>query len=247
MEKTFAIILAAGKGTRMHTDLPKCACPFCGKAMVEYIVDECRKSEIADVIVVVGYKKEGIIDVLKDRVKYANQEEQLGTGHAVLCCEELLKDQSGLCLIFPGDMPLIDEKIIRGLIETHKKEKNDLTVVTTIMDDPTGYGRIYRENGYIKKIVEHKDATEEQKQIREINSALYCVDLKMLFEALHHIKNHNASKEYYLTDIVEIFGNEHKKVDSYLVENHDKLVGINDLEALRKAEELYFKVSGSNQ
>ena len=196
-----AIILAAGKGTRMKTELPKCAYPFCGKPMVKYIVENCIKCGINDINVVVGYKKEQIKEVLQDTVSYAVQDQQLGTGHAAMCCEPLLKDKEGLCLVFPGDMPLVDEEIINNLINIHINNKNDLTVVTTILDNPGAYGRMYRENGLIKKIVEFKDATEEQKAIKEVNSGLYCVDIQLMFEALKLIKNNNNSGEYYFTDI----------------------------------------------
>lgn len=234
----YAIILAAGKGTRMKTELPKCAYPFCGKAMVEHIVDNCKNCGIDEVIVVVGYKKEMIKEVLQDKVLYATQEQQLGTGHAAMCCKEHLEGKEGLCLVFPGDMPLVDEDIINDLVNIHIHNKNDLTVVTTVLDDAKAYGRIYRENGLIKKIVEFKDATEEQKQIKEINSGLYCVDVKLMFEALSKVNNNNNSGEYYFTDIIEILGKDYR-VDSYIVEEDYKLTGINDLETLRQTEEIY--------
>ena len=235
-----AIILAAGKGTRMKTELPKCAYPFCGKPMVKYIVENCIKCGINDINVVVGYKKEQIKEVLQDSVSYAVQDQQLGTGHAAMCCEPLLKDKEGLCLVFPGDMPLVDEEIINNLINIHINNKNDLTVVTTILDNPGAYGRMYRENGLIKKIVEFKDATEEQKTIKEVNSGLYCVDIQLMFEALKLIKNNNNSGEYYFTDIIEILGKEHK-IDSYVVEDTYKLAGINDLDTLKEIEDIYLQ------
>ena len=192
------------------------------------------------VLFVIGYKKEQIIDVLKGKVQYAIQSEQLGTGHAAMCCEELLKDQEGLCLVFPGDMPLVDDEIIKNLIDKHINNKNDFTVVTTILEDPAAYGRIYRENGLVKKIIEYKDATEEQRTIKEINSGLYCVDLKLMFNALKSIKNNNKSNEYYFTDIIEILSKDYK-VDSYVVEESYKLAGINDLESLKEIEEISLK------
>lgn len=236
----YAIILAAGKGTRMKTELPKCAYPFCGKPMVQYIVDNCIKCGINDINVVVGYKKEQIMEVLQDNVSYAVQDQQLGTGHAAMCCEALLKEKEGLCLVFPGDMPLVDEDIIENLINIHTSKNNDLTVVTTILENPGAYGRIYRENGFIKKIVEYKDATEEQRAIKEINSGLYCVDLQLMFKALKSIKNNNNSGEYYFTDIIEILGQDYQ-VDSYIVEDTYKLAGINDLITLKEIEEIYLK------
>lgn len=233
-----AIILAAGKGTRMHCDLPKCAYPVCGKPMVNYIIDSCIESNVDDLVVVVGYKREDIIKCLDEKCSVAIQEEQLGTGHAVKCTKNVISNMDGVTLIFPGDMPLIDSDTINELVEKHLLNKNALTVVTTILDDPHHYGRIYRENGLVKKIVEFKDCDEEQVKIKEINSGLYCVDTKLLYEALDKVQNNNNQKEYYLTDIVEIIGKEHK-VDSYVVNDGFKLTGINDLETLAEVEKIY--------
>ncbi len=231
-----AIILAAGKGTRMQSELPKCAYPFLGKPMIQYIVEACQKSNVDNIYVVVGYKKEDIIAALKGyNVNFCTQEKQEGTGSAVKCCENDVVNQE-LTLILPGDMPLVDKGIIDGLIEKHRKDQNKLTVVSTIMDDPKRYGRIYRENGNVKKIVEAKDATEEILAIKEINSGLYCVDNTMLFEALNKVNNDNNAHEYYLTDIVEIIGRDHK-VDTYVVNEAYKLEGFNDVPSLQKAEE----------
>lgn len=235
-----AIILAAGKGTRMHTDLPKCAYPFLGKPMVSYIVESSKKAGCDEVVVVVGYKREDIIKCLDNSVKFAVQEEQLGTGHAVKCAKNSLSSFDGITLIFPGDMPLIDTTTITELVKEHLDKKNALTVVTTVLEDAAKYGRIYRENGHIKKIVEFKDCTPEQLEIKEINSGLFCVDTKLLFEALDKVENHNNQHEYYLTDIVEIIGRDHQ-VDSYVVKDGFKLTGINDLDTLAEAEKIYLE------
>lgn len=235
--KKHAIILAAGKGTRMKSDLPKCACLLCSKPMVKHIVDSCNGAGIDEKIVVVGFEKEVIIDILKDEVKYAYQENQLGTGDAVRCTEPLLKGKKGICIIFPGDMPLVTSDIIKNVMNDHIKNKNAMTIVTTLVDDPTGYGRIYQENGTIKKIVECSDANPEQKKIKEINSGLYCVNTELLFEALSKVGNDNAKHEYYLTDIVEILSKEHK-IGSYIVHDSDKLMGINDIQHLKIAENI---------
>lgn len=234
--KKYAIILAAGKGTRMHNELPKCAYPFLGKPMVSYIIDACKESEIDEIIVVVGYKKEIMIEVIDPMCKIAVQEEQLGTGHAVMAASDAVMPKEGLTLIFLGDMPLIDRELVKNLVNHHLSKENDLTVVTTIMEDAAKYGRIYRENGMIKKIVEYKDCTPQQLEIKEINSGLFCVDTKLLFEGLKEIKNVNAQNEYYLTDLVEILGKSHR-VDSYVLEDDFILTGINDIESLKKAEE----------
>lgn len=236
----YAIILAAGKGTRMHSELPKCAYPFCNKPMIKWIVEGCNKAGVHDIVAVVGFKKEQIKEVLGDTVSYAIQAEQKGTGDAAKCTKEYFKNKEGLCLVFPGDVPLIDEVIINELIDTHINSHNALTIVSTIMDDASYYGRIYRENGQVKRIIEAKDCTPEQLKINEINSGLYCVDLKLMFEALDKIEDHNKSHEYYFTDIVSIIG-KNNKVDTFVVREEDsyKLIGINDVNTLKKAEDIF--------
>lgn len=240
-----AIILAAGKGTRMKSDLPKCAFPFFGKPMITYIIKSCQKAGIQDICVVVGHKKEEIMNILNDSVEYACQEEQLGTGHAVLCAKEFYSNKDGVTLIFPGDMPLIDYHTINNLVNQHISSGNDLTVVTTIVDDPTGYGRIVRKSGQIAKIVEEKDATQSQKQIKEINTGLYCVNTNLLKDALLKIKNDNSKHEYYLTDIIEILSTTNK-VNSFIETNDFKLTGINDLFTLSEVEKQYQRLINTN-
>ncbi len=235
MKDLHAIILAGGKGTRMKSELPKCAYPFLGKPMIQYIIESCKQAGINDIVTIVGYKADILKECLPADVKTAVQTEQLGTGHAAKCAEDLLIGKSGLTLIFPGDMPLIEPEQIKGLINEHIKHKNDLTVVTAVIDDAKSYGRIYRENGKIKRIVEFKDCNEEQKKIKEFNVALYCVDNKLLFETLDKINNNNNAAEYYLTDIVEILG-ENYNVDSYVVPNDYRVQGFNDVESLKIAE-----------
>lgn len=240
-----AIILAAGKGTRMKSELPKCVCPFFGKPMISYIINSCNKAGISDICVVVGHKKEIIQDILKDTVTYAIQEEQLGTGNAVKCAKNFYENRTGVTLIFPGDMPLVDRKTIEDLLSQHIESGNDLTVVTTLVENPTGYGRIVRKSGQVKKIVEEKDATESQRNIREINTGLYCINTELLDSTLDKIKNDNAKKEYYLTDIVEILGST-KKVNSFVVEDDFRLTGINDLFTLSQVEKKYQQFINKN-
>ncbi len=240
-----AIILAAGKGTRMKSELPKCAYPFFGKPMVKYIINSCKKAGVDDICVVVGHKKEIIEDVLKGEVTFAYQEQQLGTGNAVKSAESFYSKKDGITLIFPGDMPLIDSNTIKELINQHIESGNDLTVVTTIVDNPTGYGRIVRKSGQIQKIVEEKDANCSQKMIKEINTALYCINTSLLDFALSKIKNNNAKKEYYLTDIVEILAST-KKVNSFVVDDDFRLTGINDLDTLAKVEKQYQQMINKN-
>lgn len=231
----FAIILAAGKGTRMKTELPKCAVPLLGKPMVSYLIDSVYKTTIDRSICVLGHGKEVFYKLLGDTCEYAIQERQLGTAHAVNCAKDIVGDNIGYSIIIPGDTPLIDETIIQGLIDTHFNNKNQLTVGTIFLDNPHGYGRIVRENGKIMRIVEEKDATDEIRAIKEINSGLMCVDNQILFEAISKISNNNAKGEYYLTDIVEIMSKDYE-VGSHIFTDAYKLAGINDLYHLYEVE-----------
>ncbi len=234
--KNYAIVLAAGKGTRMKTKLPKCAFPILKKPMIEYIVENIEKSVVDEIICVVGYKKEYLEELLDGRVDYAYQEEQLGTGHAVKMAEPLLKGKTGTTIILLGDMPLIDMKVINKVISYHQDKKNDLTVVTAEFDNPKGYGRIIRnEYDSIEKIIEHKDCTKEQKRIKEINTGIYIVDNSLLFEAVSKIKVNERKGEFYLTDIVEIMKNDYK-VDAFLLWDSPKVMGVNDLYTISLAE-----------
>jgi bifunctional protein glmU len=241
-----AIILAAGKGTRMLSELPKCAYPFYGKPMIVYIINMCKKIQIDDICVVVGHKKESIENLLQDKVKYAYQKEQLGTANAVLAAKDFLeKHNEGITLIFPGDMPLIDGDVINNLIREHIENNNDLTILTTQIKNPTGYGRIIRQDGQIIKIIEEKDADDSVKAINEINTGLYCITTNLLEKALSKVDNNNNKGEYYLTDIVKILSGD-KKVKAYLTEYDFKLTGINDLYTLSLVEKEYQKYINRN-
>lgn len=233
-----AIILAAGKGTRMKTDLPKCAIPFFGKPMIRYIVDACHQAKINDICVVVGDKQEVIKDLLKDEVSYAFQARPLGTASAVMAAKDFFQNKKGITIILPGDMPLIKPNIILDLIKKHQEAKNDLTILSTILDNPTSFGRVIRNHQHVLKIVEEKDASLTEKQIKEINTSLYCIKTNLLEDALTKITNHNQSQEFYLTDIVEILAKE-KNVDTYLVDYDFHLIGINDLDTLANLEKKY--------
>lgn len=236
--KKYAIILAAGKGTRMKTELPKCAYPLLKKPMIAYIVEHLYKSTMIDeLITVVGHKKEVIQEILNATVNYAVQEEQLGTGHAVLAAKDYIKDEEGYTIILPGDMPLIDVKVIKNAISEHIEFRHDLTVVSTIVDEPFGYGRIIRdEANYLNAIIEENDAKKEQKLIKEINTGIYIIENKFLVPTLMKIKNNNSKKEYYLTDMVKIMKDEKRLIGTYLLEKSYKAMGINDLYTLSKAE-----------
>jgi len=234
--KTYALVLAAGKGTRMRTEMPKCAYPILKKPMIEYIVENIEKSNIEETVVVVGHKREVLQDILQDRVSYAYQEEQLGTGHAVLSAESILAHKEGTTFILPGDMPLIDYVLINKILSAHQEMGNDLTVVSMMMDYPKSYGRIVRdEYNSILRIVEENDCNEYQKQIKEVNTSIYVVNNKILFNSLKKIKKNERKNEYYLTDIVELMHTDYK-VNSFIVRHPHVTMGVNDLYGISIAE-----------
>lgn len=236
--KKYAIILAAGVGSRMKSNLPKCAVNFCGLSMVERIVNECEKCNFDEIVVIVGYKKDYIINILQDRVKYIYQDKQLGTAHAILCSKEYFQNKDGICVIIPGDMPLIDNIIINNIINNHINSLCKLSIVTCVVSNPYSYGRILRINKKVKKIVEEVDANEYEKTINEINSGIYCIDIKLLFTSLLKVKNNNKRKEYYFTDIVEIIS-ENYNINTIMEEENYKLCGVNDLETLLALEKIF--------
>ena len=234
--KKYALILAAGKGTRMRTELPKVAFPILKKPMISYIVENLEKSTIDEIVAIVGHKKEVVMDILGDRVTYATQEEQLGTGHAVLSAQSVLGNKEGTTFILPGDMPLMEYPLMDKLLRAHEEMGNDLTVVSMMMDYPKGYGRIVRdEYGSVTGIVEENDCNESQKLIKEVNSSVYIVDNKLLFKYVNKIQKNVRKGEYYLTDIVSLMHQDHK-VNTFVVRNPLITMGINDLYGVSIAE-----------
>lgn len=233
-----AIVLAAGKGTRMNSENPKCAHYIIDKTMVEYVVDSLIAAKIKEIITVVGYKKEIIEAILADKSKFAYQEEQLGTAHAVLMAEKYLKNKKGLTLIAIGDMPFITKETYSNLIASHLQNQADLTVLTTEHPNPYGYGRIIRdENDEVLEIVEEKDCDKLQRSISEINASVYAVDNEKLFELLYEIKSNNNQHEYYLTDIVKIFKKRGLKVLGYKTSDYKEISGVNDKIQLMEMED----------
>ena len=232
-----AIILAGGKGTRMNSDIPKCAYPLNNKPMINYLIETLKELKVDNVYVVVGHKKEKLKEVIGEDVEFVEQKEQLGTAHAVMCCRSKLQKKLGVTLILAGDMPLISKDIIEKLITYHQDKTSDLTILSTIMEEPFGMGRIVRDKEQIIKIVEEKEASVEIKQIKEVNTSIYCINNQVLFQNINRIKNNNEKKEYYLTDIVEILSSS-KKVYAYLVPYSYHLMGINDIETLKKLEQI---------
>ncbi len=235
--KNYAIVLAAGKGTRMKTDLPKCAFPILKKPMIEYIYENIEQSVIDETTVVVGYQKEVLMDVLGDRVNYVEQAVQKGTGHAIMACKEALGKKRGTTIIMLGDMPLVDYKVINKVMNYHSDKDNDLTVLTTRYQQPKGYGRIIRnEYGNIEAIVEHNDCTFEQKKINEVNTGIYVVSNSVLFKEVEKIELNQRKQEYYLTDIVKVMKDQDYRVDTFELWDSEKVMGVNDLYSVSIAE-----------
>ncbi|MDE5415993.1 bifunctional UDP-N-acetylglucosamine diphosphorylase/glucosamine-1-phosphate N-acetyltransferase GlmU [Alkalihalobacterium chitinilyticum] len=239
MSNRFAVILAAGQGTRMRSKLYKVLHPVCGKPMVQHVVDQVKQLQFSDIVVIVGHGAELVKTQLGDDVTYALQAEQLGTGHAVLQAEQLLAAKEGVTVVLCGDTPLVTAKTIEGLLSYHEQESALATVLTAHADDPAGYGRIVRnESGLVERIVEHKDASEEEKTIQEINTGTYCFDNQALFKALQNVGNQNVQGEYYLPDVIEILKDAGEKIAAYQTPSFDETLGVNDRVALAESERI---------
>lgn len=233
-----AIVMAAGKGTRMKSKKSKLVQKIYGKEIVKRAVENAEKAGVKEIVAVVGYMKEEVMAVLGNDVKYAYQDEMLGTGHAVMQAKEYLKGKKGKVLVLNGDVPIIRPQTLNKLLEKSIENKEYATLLTAIYDNPTGYGRIVRdEGGNIEAIVEEKDTTPSQKEIKEINAGIYCFDIEELLLALDEITPNNAQGEYYLTDVIQIMNEKGLKTGAVIVEDNTEILGINDriqLEMLTK-------------
>ena len=235
----YAIILAAGKGTRMKSDLPKVLHQVAGLSMLEHVRRAVDALTPQAVVTVIGHKAEMVQKALEDRSSFVLQTQQLGTGHAVMMAEELLSDKEGHTLVIAGDTPLITGESLKALIDFHVNHKNVATILTAQAENPFGYGRIVRNSSdEVTKIVEQKDATAFEQQITEINTGTYVFDNKQLFEALKKITTDNAQGEYYLTDVISIFKDQGEKVGAYKLHDFDESLGVNDRVALSQAENI---------
>ncbi len=238
--KVSAVILAAGKGTRMKSDLAKVLHPLCGKPMLTYSVDVARAIGAEKIAVVIGHQADLVKELFKDQgLIFVEQREQLGTGHAVLQAKDTFNNYDGIILILCGDVPLLSPSTVKALLEYHISERAELTVLTTILDDPTGYGRIIKvpERREVLRIIEEKDASPDEKRISEINTGIYCVGSDFLFKAVEEIGNQNVQREYYLTDIVGIAWHKGFKTRSFIAGNSVEVMGINTSSDLAKASE----------
>ncbi|MBU3812455.1 MAG: bifunctional UDP-N-acetylglucosamine diphosphorylase/glucosamine-1-phosphate N-acetyltransferase GlmU [Candidatus Niameybacter stercoravium] len=233
--KTKSIILAAGQGTRMKSSTSKVLHEIFHKPLVYYPIEAARYAGAQEVCLVVGHKSEEVMKTFGDTVKYALQAERLGTGHAVMQAMDFIGDE-GEILVLYGDTPLITAQTIEKMLAFHRKKKNAVTVLSALVDDPTGYGRIVRdESKHFVKIVEQKDATDEEKRITEINGGMYVFEAKHLKSALSKITNNNKQQEYYLTDTIEILLHEGYNVDAIAIMNPDDILGVNSREQLAQA------------
>ncbi len=238
MDKRFAVVLAAGQGTRMKSKLYKVLHPVCGKPMVEHVVDEALKLSLSKLVTIVGHGAEEVKKQLGDKSEYALQAEQLGTAHAVKQAQPFLADEKGVTIVICGDTPLLTAETMEQMLKEHTQREAKATILTAVAEDPTGYGRIIRsENGAVQKIVEHKDASEEERLVTEINTGTYCFDNEALFRAIDLVSNDNAQGEYYLPDVIEILKNEGETVAAYQTGNFQETLGVNDRVALSQAEQ----------
>ena len=233
------VILAAGKGTRMNSGLPKVLHKLHDKTLIDYVLDESELLNPIESILVVGFKKNQIISHTKSRIKlrYVTQKEQLGTGHAVLQTEKLLRDKKGHILILYGDVPNIKASSLEPIIEDHIINNRDLTLITAEVDNPTGYGRIIRnKNGQLLKIVEEKDCNDDERMIKEWNPGIYIFKTPKVFEILNNIKTNNASKEYYLTDAIGLAQQSEMEIKAIKIANSNEVIGINTADQLEELE-----------
>ncbi|MGL5245211.1 MAG: sugar phosphate nucleotidyltransferase, partial [Sarcina sp.] len=236
-----AMILAAGQGKRIKSDLPKVLHKVCGKEMVNHVIDTMRAADLKDVNIIIGKGA----DLVKERTEsrnviYSLQEQQLGTGHAVKCAKDFLQGKKGVVAIFTGDAPLIMANTVEKLINTHIEKGNSATILTSVIQNPTGYGRIIRKNEDVEKIVEHKDCNEEELKVNEVNAGMYCFDIEELLSSLEKLSNDNAQGEYYLTDVIEILKSQNKKIGA-MVTDFEETIGVNSRVELSIAEDILKK------
>lgn len=247
MAHLMAVILAAGEGKRMKSKKSKVLHKVCGMTLIDWVYNSVKNAGVNETVVVVGHKAEDVKESMGDKVLYAHQDKQLGTGHAVMQAKEYFSGKEGQVLVLCGDTPLITSETVSKTFEIHSRNNNSATIITAELENPSGYGRIVRdENNNVMKIVEDRDATEVEKEIREINSGMYCFNIKDLESALGELDNNNSQGEYYLTDTIEILIKKGLKVGAVKVDDSSEILGINDRIQLSKANEIMRKRILSN-
>ncbi len=241
-KKIGAVILAAGKGKRMKSDLPKVLHKIDGQSLVRHLLNTLSTINFSKIVIVIGHKGEMVVEELKDfDVDFVWQREQLGTGHAVQMTQEIMGNFDGTILVAAGDVPFLSAQSIQGLISLHIQSNASATCLTAEFPNPRGYGRIVRMEGtdHLSEIVEEKDASETVRKIKEINSGTFCFDGKDLFWALSQVGDNNAQKEYYLTDTVKILGKAGKECRVWKVPDPMEVTGVNSIEELIALEKAF--------
>lgn len=237
MSNRYAVILAAGQGTRMKSKLYKVLHQVCGKPMIRHVIDEAGKIQFSKTFVVVGHGGAAVRSCVGEDAECILQPQQLGTAHAVLQTADRLEGLEGTTVVLYGDTPLITHETIEKLIEYREQKQAAAVVLTAVLDNPSGYGRILRDaSGRFAGIVEDKDASEQQKQVKEVNTGIYCFDNHLLFELLGQVDNHNAQGEYYLPDVIGLLARRAEKILAYRTEHFEETIGVNDRVQLAAAE-----------
>ncbi|MBX5320169.1 bifunctional UDP-N-acetylglucosamine diphosphorylase/glucosamine-1-phosphate N-acetyltransferase GlmU [Staphylococcus caprae] len=237
-----AIILAAGKGTRMKSKKYKVLHEVAGKSMIEHVLNSVKQSGVNHIVTIVGHGAESVKETLGEQSLYSFQEEQLGTAHAVKTAQEHLADKAGTTLVVCGDTPLITSKTLQSLIDHHEGTNSQVTVLSASTSQPHGYGRIVRDSNHLlQRIVEEKDASETEREINEISSGIFAFDNQILFDKLAQVKNDNAQGEYYLPDVLSLILEDGGKAEIYHTDDFDEIMGVNDRVMLSEAEKAFQK------
>ncbi len=244
MKKLACIILAAGEGTRLHSNIPKALHEICGEPIIVHILNTVEGLITARMVIVVGFRGEKLETELKQRkmtdgVRFALQKERLGTGHAVMVAKEYLKRYRGDVLVLVGDAPLLSRETLHQLLERHRRQEAAATVLTTDMENPTGYGRVLRhQDGSVLKIVEDKDANIYEQKVKEVNTGTYVFDAAQLFKAIDEIRPENEQGEYYLPDVIQIMVNKNLRVEALVTPDPSETQGINNRRQFAQAERI---------
>ena len=237
------VIMAAGKGTRMNSNIPKVLYPLAGKTLLNHVVDTAQSLYPQYTVIIIGYKSDLVKkSINKNNIYFSSQNKQKGTGHAVMQCEEHLKNFKGQTLVLSGDVPLIKQRTLLSLFEKQINNNFDACMLTADMNNPSGYGRIIRdENGDLKEVKEDKDCNDEELQIKEINSGIYIFDNQLLFDLLPKLDNSNAQSEYYLPDVLSMIIKDKGKIGLEKIANIIEIQGVNTTEQLLYLEKNYEK------
>jgi bifunctional UDP-N-acetylglucosamine pyrophosphorylase/glucosamine-1-phosphate N-acetyltransferase len=237
-----AIILAAGKGVRMQSSLPKVLHPLMGKPIVSYVIEAVKKARVSRTILVVGHQADLVQKTLGTEYEYVEQTQQLGTGHALMTAAENLTGYKGDLLVLAGDTPFLTGQILRKLIDRHQKTNAVATLMTAIIEPPPAYGRIIRDqSGHLLRIVEERDASPDEKKITEVNTSHYCFQAKKVLPLLSSLNSQNDQGEYYLTDIIQLLAQQDDKVETLTTKDPNVLIGINSRVHLIECHQYYQK------